>query len=255
MIEKTRHYGETLFTLFKERGAIMRRAFVEQGKWRVSVAAACDAAQQKRATLRVSALAGVGVLGLMMVPDMKAPQRVPILAPIMVSTAPEIIPAKNMARVPQQDVVTQADVTGAAPTRRRRSQPDSDGVAAPKPAVHASIEVVDSMTLRAGDMVVRLAGLAAPEDKRICQRLDGLAVSCIDRAISYLQLLVKGRAVACARAGISQDGVEKGQCRIGESDIAEQMVRQGWAKAEAEPEERFLVAEAAARKQKLGIWR
>jgi endonuclease YncB( thermonuclease family) len=255
MIEKTRHYGETLFTLSSERGMIMRRAFVEQGSWQSAIVAACDASQQKMATLRVSALAGVAALGLMIAPDMKAPMQGPVQAPVIVSTAPEIIVAKSIERVPGQEHLSHRDVTSAAPTRRWRSQADPDVIATPRPAVHAAIEVVDGMTLRAGDMVVRLSGLSLPDDNSICRRLDGLAVSCTDRAVSYLQLLVKGRAVACARAGVSPDGVEKGQCRIGESDIAEQMVRQGWAKAEEQPEERFLVAEAAARKQKLGIWR
>ncbi len=238
----------------------MRRAYVEQGTWRVAIAAACDASQQKMATLRVSALAGVAVLGLMMSPDLKQSQTEINPSRLIVSTAPDIISTKSIERVPGQtvtdhDTLLHSDVTSTAPTRRWRSQPDPDVIVTPKPAVHAAIEVMDGNTLRAGEMVVRLAGLSLPDGNRTCRRLDGLAVSCADRAVSYLQLLVKGRAVACSRAGITSDGVEKGYCRIGESDIAEQMVRQGWAKAEAEPEERFLVAEAAARKQKLGIWR
>jgi endonuclease YncB( thermonuclease family) len=260
MIEKTRHYGEILFTVLNRRGTDMQRAFVEKGSWRVAASATCDAAQQTMATLRVSALAGVAVLGLMMAPDLKQEPPHRAASVVIVSTAPDIIPAKSLERVPGHETAESGDVTSTAPTRRWRSQADPHGsqsqvIITPKPAVHAAIEVVDAMTLRAGEMVVRLAGLAPPDGKTACRRLDGLVVSCADRAVSYLQLLVKGRSVACARAGVSPDGVEKGQCRIGESDIAEQMVRQGWARAEAQPEERFLVAEAAARKQKLGIWR
>lgn len=238
----------------------MHRAFVEHGMWRVAVNAVCDASQQKQATLRVSALAGIAVLGLMMVPDIQRETPVTTPAQIILSTAPEIIPAKSIERVPGGQTQVTDDVTSAATVRRWRSLVASgaitaESIATARPAPHAAIEVVDPTTLRAGEMVVRLAGVISPPGNTTCRRLDGLAVPCADRAISYLQLLVKGRAVACSRAGLAPDGVEKGQCRIGESDIAEQMVRQGWAKAEDQPEERFLLAEAAARKQKLGIWR
>jgi endonuclease YncB( thermonuclease family) len=104
-------------------------------------------------------------------------------------------------------------------------------------------------------MLVRLSGMSLPRDGMTCKRLDGLAVPCLDRASSYLQLLVKGRAVACDRAGVATDGTDLGRCRVGETDIAEQMIRQGWASATEASEKRLVVAEAAARKQKLGIWR
>ncbi|MGL4635704.1 MAG: thermonuclease family protein [Beijerinckiaceae bacterium] len=237
----------------------MHRAYVEKGSWQIIASAACNPSQQKLATLRVSAFAGIAAIALMMGPDLKQmhADHTPIRA--VISTAPDIIPAKSMERVPEQQAAAHEDITSTAPTRRWRSQTDPNVIATPRPSVHAAIEVMDGATLRAGEMVVRLAGLSLPTENQTCRRLDGLAVSCIDRAVSYLQLLVKGRSVACERAGVSDDGIEKGRCRIGDSDIAEQMVRQGWAKAEVstdiKPEERFLVAEAAAKKQKLGIWR
>jgi endonuclease YncB( thermonuclease family) len=241
----------------------MHRAFVEKGVWRVAVATACDPSQQKMATLRVSALAGLTVLGLIMGPDFRQTELTRHQTPVIVSTAPDMVSFKDPERVAghassqvsDRDLPLQGDITSTAPTRRWRPQTDPNVIVTPKPIVHDTIEVVDASTLRAGGMVVRLTGMIAPDEKLTCRRLDGLTVPCVDRAISYLQLLVKGRAVACERAGVAGDGVEKGHCRIGDSDIAEQMIRQGWAKADAQPEQRFLLAQASARKQKLGIWR
>jgi endonuclease YncB( thermonuclease family) len=121
--------------------------------------------------------------------------------------------------------------------------------------VTEAVEALDAGMIRAGAETYRLAGIVTPETGTSCRRLDGLAVACADRALSYLQLLVKGRAVACERAPQRSDGPLEANCRIGDGDIAEQMVRQGWARAARNPEERFVLAEAAAKKQKLGIWR
>ena len=104
-------------------------------------------------------------------------------------------------------------------------------------------------------MTVRIAGLALPTADKTCRRLDGLSVACLSRAESYLELLVRSRAVACDRAGVADDGVALGRCRIGETDIAEQMVRQGWAEAADREAPALVMAEAQAKRQKLGIWR
>jgi endonuclease YncB( thermonuclease family) len=175
----------------------------------------------------------------------------------VVIAAPEIITAKIEDRVP-------ASALPPSPFRRRAAAPDEPSAEAARPettgtprtmASAREAEVVDAGMIRAGDATYRLAGVVLPETTRMCRRLDGLAVACLDRAHSYLQLLVKGRAVACERAPQTSDGPIEGNCRIGDADIAEQLVRQGWARAADKPEERFLVAEAAAKRQKLGMWR
>jgi endonuclease YncB( thermonuclease family) len=231
----------------------MVRTFIEKGIWQITVSNSFSADIQKMATLRVSALAGIITLGLMVGPELRETQVIRAPAPVITSTIPEMVSAKSNDRVPNFE-----DITSLAPARHK-ARPDSDVTALStsssdqKP--YAGIEVVNATTLRSAGMTVRLAGIALPKAEQSCRRLDGLDVSCTDRAISYLQLLVKGRSVACDKAGIASDGVEKGRCRIGETDIAEQMVRQGWAKASDNPDGRLVVAEAAARKQKLGIWR
>ena len=226
----------------------MRRAFIANGSWQGMAEDHCDAAQQRIATLRVSALAGLATLALLAGPGAGAFATVEDAPRAKLVAMPEMISAKPADRVPGLDETTSAF--------RRRARPEAEPTAAPQaPAEAGRIEVVDAATLRAGAMVVRIAGIAPPPGEKSCRRLDGLAVSCLDRAESYLELVVRNRAVACDRAGVAADGVETGRCRAGETDIAEQMVRQGWAQAADRDEPRLVMAEAQAKRQKLGIWR
>ncbi len=232
----------------------MERAFIANGSWQNAIrrdahALACDPTVQRKATLRVSALAAIATLALTAGPDFR-PDPALTEAPRRVAVAmPEIVTVKPADRVPS------AGETTSAFQRRPRppvaAVPDVETPAVPSPG----IEIVDAATLRAGSMTVRIAGLALPAAERTCRRLDGLAVPCVSRAESYLELLVRGRAVACDRAGVAEDGVPLGRCRIGETDIAEQMVRQGWAEAADRDQPALVMAEAQARRQKIGIWR
>jgi endonuclease YncB( thermonuclease family) len=272
MIEKTGHCIETLFTLPHNnpggramsqpftKSALIKRAFIENGQWRVTTASACDAVMQRKATLRVSALAGIVTLALFAGPELRLafPESHVPRAPLV--SQPEMVSFKPVDRVPGSagpgsEKLYSQEITSTAPARLPGNNAVETASAIEAPRAHPAIDVVDGATLRAGDMLVRLTGVTLPQDDRTCKRLDGLAVPCLDRASSYLQLLVKGRAVACDRAGVAADGMDLGRCRIGETDIAEQMIRQGWASAAEASEKRLVVAEAAARKQKLGIWR
>jgi endonuclease YncB( thermonuclease family) len=262
MIEKTGHYGEVLFTLPHNKAEsramsqqFFKRAFIENGQWRITAASACDAVVQRKATLRVSALAGIVTLALFAGPELRLalPEAHAPRAPVV--SLPEMVSFKPADRVPGNEKLYSQEITSTAPARLPRNSAVDTASAIETPRAHPAIDVVDGATLRAGDMLVRLSGMALPQDTRTCKRLDGLAVPCLDRASSYLQLLVKGRAVACDRAGVATDGTDLGRCRIGDTDIAEQMIRQGWASAAEASEKRLVMAEAAARKQKLGIWR
>jgi endonuclease YncB( thermonuclease family) len=218
-----------------------------------------DAGVQRQATLRVSIAAAAMTLAFAVFHDGGQPTLQTQPAAGTVISAPEIIVAKLDDRVP---------AIPAAPSPYRRRTPAAEAsepaelAAAPERSAPArttpqarEATVIEAGMIRAGDTAYRLAGIVFPEDGRMCRRLDGLAVACADRAQSYLQLLVKGRAVSCDRTVQTADGAPEANCRIGEADIAEQIVRQGWARAADKPEERFLLAEAQAKKQKLGIWR
>ncbi len=238
----------------------MSRAFIENGQWRLRAESACNAVVQRKATLRVSALAGAMTLALFAGPEFRLvlPEAHTPRAPLV--SQPEMVSQKPVDRVPGHAAIDPLETTSSTPLRPRLARQGASGdlfnvATVETPRAYPPLAVVDGATLQAGDMTVRLADLTLPVEGQTCRRLDGLSVQCLDRANSYLQLLVKGRSVACDRAGVSTDGIEQGRCRVGETDIAEQMIRQGWAKVTHTSDKRLLVAEAAARKQKLGIWR
>jgi endonuclease YncB( thermonuclease family) len=212
----------------------------------------CDVIRQNAATLRAGAVAAVLTLGLAFGPDALRSPESGVKQPVVVM--PEIVSAKSEERL----VAVSPETTASfSPLRRRAPLVDEADIEPPARSEQppAPIGVVDGVTLKAGDMLVRLAFISAPAPDRMCKRLDGLTVGCRDRAISYMELLVKGRAVGCHHAGKAEDGVDLGRCAVGETDLAEQMVRQGWASAAAGADGKLVVAEAAARKQKLGMWR
>jgi endonuclease YncB( thermonuclease family) len=237
----------------------MPRAFIQNGVWRARPMPEIDAPAQRQATLRVSIAAAVATLAFTALQDGRPAQAPAPVAKAVLISAPEIvIAAKADDRVPSMGAEPLSPFRRRAPVQETPaaevSTPETTATARTAKSAREA-EVVESGMIRTADDTYRLAGIALPETARQCRRIDGLAVGCLDRAQSYLQLLVKGRAVSCERAPQKNDGPLEANCRIGDADIAEQMVRQGWARAGEQPEERFVVAEAAAKKQKLGIWR
>lgn len=234
----------------------MARAFIENGVWRIPPASRMDVQVQGRATVRVSVVAALATLAIAAMQDGGGVSG-PLSKPSVIAQ-PEVVIIKTEERVPSM-------ASPVSPFRRRAAAPvaveatlaASTEITATARAMPSAreVEVVEAGMIRAGGETYRLAGIVLPGTDRTCRRLDGLAVGCLDRAQSYLQLLVKGRAVACERAPQRSDGPPDANCRVGDADLAEQLVRQGWARAGDQPEERFVMAEAAARKQKLGIWR
>jgi endonuclease YncB( thermonuclease family) len=248
-------------TINTRKASASSRPFVQGGYW--SNPAACDARIQRKATLRVSMLAGLVTLGLMAVPEMRLSNIDKSVGPSILISVPEIMApkmpieiAKTLTEKGSERVPALEEVTSSAPARVRQEMSEtlSTHLSPPKSIALDHIEIIDAQTIRTGEMVVRLAGIESPKSEAMCKRLDGLLVSCQDRALSYLQLLVKGRMIACT-GKLENDGFREGRCRIGETDLAEQLVRQGWAKAGDLPEERIVMAETAAKQQKLGIWR
>lgn len=236
----------------------MARPFIEAGirisGWRSS----CDARGQRAVTLRVSALAALAAVGIAQ--GWGSVGAAPTAPVSLASTAPEFVVRKAEDRVSSSAM---ADENGANPLRRRPFTPahaSSTTSAATEttasfaaPAM-AAIEVENGITLKSGTMTVQIADLVPPDSARQCRRLDGLTVPCIDRLHSYVQLIVRGRSVGCHHVGTSEAGRDLGRCQIGEADVAEQIIRQGWAGAAKGADQRLVLAEAAARRQKLGMW-
>jgi endonuclease YncB( thermonuclease family) len=124
-------------------------------------------------------------------------------------------------------------------------------------AAASRLAVVDGDTLRLGDQVVRLAGIAAPVRGSVCHGAGngdaGQAdVDCGAAAANALAGLVRGNAVDCTIRGHDDQGRPVGNCRAGGTRLSEALVLDGWARAAtAELRE----TETAARTAGRGIWR
>jgi endonuclease YncB( thermonuclease family) len=134
-------------------------------------------------------------------------------------------------------------------------------------ATATRLAVVDGDTLRLGDQVVRLAGIAAPARGSVCHgggqggsgqggtgqggagRVD---IDCGAAAANALAMLVHNSAVDCTIRGHDDEGRPVGNCRAGDTGLSEALVLDGWARAEtAELREIETTARMAGR----GIWR
>lgn len=93
----------------------------------------------------------------------------------------------------------------------------------------SQVEVLDGRTLATPTLRIRLAGLELPKADEACRTLDGRLEACVARAATQLELITRSRKLACRyRLESAEEGV--GTCRIGASDLAERLVRTGYAK-------------------------
>jgi endonuclease YncB( thermonuclease family) len=105
----------------------------------------------------------------------------------------------------------------------------TDMAAATVRAEAAGVAVIDGETLRLDDTVVRLRGVTAPARGTACRRGDGVAYDCGAGATEALARLVRDRPVICRLQGRDPDGLPRGACQAGGTDIAGAMVRAGAA--------------------------
>lgn len=117
-------------------------------------------------------------------------------------------------------------------------------------AAAGTLAVLDGDTMRVGDQVLRLDGIAAPPRGSAC-RSNGQQVDCGTASANALALLVRGRSVDCAITGHDDHGRPVGDCQAGGIGLSEALVRDGWALAQTAALRR---SEAAARAAGRGLW-
>jgi endonuclease YncB( thermonuclease family) len=104
----------------------------------------------------------------------------------------------------------------------------------PEPeTTYRRVVVLDGGSFRAiadgGPVVVRLAGVAAPEFTATCTDADGRSWKCGARARAELARLILNRSVACVIVDESVPEEPTARCRVGLFDLADWLVRRGWA--------------------------
>ena len=114
------------------------------------------------------------------------------------------------------------------------------------------LAVIDGSTLRIGDDVVQLEGIAAPARGALCRTATAAEQDCGAAAANSLASMVRFGPTTCAIHGHDDKGRPVAECVSGGVSLSEAMVRDGWAHAQAPA---LRATEAAARAVSRGIWR
>jgi endonuclease YncB( thermonuclease family) len=92
----------------------------------------------------------------------------------------------------------------------------------------SQVRVLDGRTLDLDGLRLALAGIGLPGPGQMCRTLDGRDEPCAERARTQLELMLRGRTLAC-RWRETAFRVAEGACRLGSGDLADRMVRTGFA--------------------------
>jgi endonuclease YncB( thermonuclease family) len=119
--------------------------------------------------------------------------------------------------------------------------------------------VTDAGHLIVDGQTVALAGIDVPTFDRTCRRTI-TPVRCAPRAVLILDDLVDG-FVHCETVGRRTRGLEEARCTVAGKrllderiDLAEELLRQGWAFARADAPGFYRSLERLARTREIGIW-
>lgn len=124
----------------------------------------------------------------------------------------------------------------------------------------ALAEVSGMATPMGGDRLVvgsqrlQLWGIDAPEPQMPCL-IEDVAWDCYEVAKRELELIVANEPVVCDEMPPDRQRRVFAVCRIGDRDIAEEMVRAGMALAVRNQSEDYVAAETEAQDAKVGLWR
>jgi endonuclease YncB( thermonuclease family) len=109
-------------------------------------------------------------------------------------------------------------------------------------------------TLRIARSTVVIAGIEAPLYGQTCVSATSRRWRCDAAAKTALARLLRNDRVSCALAGTDAQGRRSGTCRIGEKDIAAELVRNGHVFAATGLFSSYHSLEEKARQAKIGIW-
>ena len=114
--------------------------------------------------------------------------------------------------------------------------------------------VVDGDTIDVDGVRIRLEGIDAPESGQRCKRRIIGRWACGTAATQALEKLVEGKTVHCEHSGHDKYGRTLAVCNAGDIEINAWMVRHGLAWAFVRYSQAYVGEEAAARRERIGIW-
>jgi endonuclease YncB( thermonuclease family) len=115
-------------------------------------------------------------------------------------------------------------------------------------------KVLDVQVIEIDGQRIMLFGIDSVMRKQRCT-LDGKIWDCWDAAVRNLQILVDQGPATCEAIGDPDVyGRLLARCKINGQSLNEQLVSKGWAVARTSESAEYAAAEAAAKKEKLGLW-
>ncbi len=119
--------------------------------------------------------------------------------------------------------------------------------------INGTARAIDGDTLRVDGHEIRLFGIDAPEYRQTC-RTGWNNWACGTDAAAALRTLVDGKRLACLSRARDIHGRTVATCRLGERDVALEMLAQGLAVALAGASPEYLQARDRARSTRARIW-
>ncbi|MGY3582217.1 endonuclease YncB(thermonuclease family) [Bradyrhizobium sp. USDA 4341] len=155
-------------------------------------------------------------------------------------------PANAMRQDTSQQAVRPPGA-GSAGTAASTTQKDPRGM-----AIEGTARVIDGDTFMVDQQMVTLYGADAPEMDQLCHS-QVTSWRCGARAKEELAKLVEGRLVSCVGQRQAGDAIAA-QCSVPTGDVAEQMVRSGFAVVPWELVKTYLPAQEMAKGAGRGVW-
>lgn len=117
-----------------------------------------------------------------------------------------------------------------------------------------SINIIDGDTLVWAGQRIRLYGIDAPEARQICKRGDGTEWPCGRAATQALIEKIEDATIHCQ--GKEYDRYHRliAICFLGDIDLNEWLVVNGWAVSYRRYSEKYIHAEVIARERHSGLW-
>ena len=113
--------------------------------------------------------------------------------------------------------------------------------------------IVDGDTLEIAGTKIRMHGIDAPESKQTCQA-NGKTYQCGQTATIALGKLIGSSHVRCQGTDRDRYGRMIAVCFVGQTNLNASLVSQGWALAYRRYSMEFVGTEAAAKRNKRGMW-
>jgi endonuclease YncB( thermonuclease family) len=190
----------------------------------------------------------------------KAPEAAPVKA--LPPDRPDEQPKSQPAEAPTADKKPALLANERAEAERQAALEDGGGHAVTPRAEtkrYFKVQVRDAGTLEVdvpdgGSLVIRLRGIEARAADQDCSRDDGTTWPCGAKAKAALALFIRSRAVTCTPPPADGASEFAARCSVVNQDLAEWLVRRGWAKPTDATEKGLAEALQAAQAERIGLW-